>query len=182
LRCGRAVAQRAKVAGHIAAPALPPTRGMRCSSRPPYRRASRFFWVPLFDCWWVPSGLGSRFSWCLDALCPLLLVSATRLPNKSRPNQKIPGTVTLFTSTTDKSDIPTHPSVDAGHGAAGGRFRSCSTRLQHAYPAPCSRLAPHLQLPPSALCPLLFVSATRLPNKTRPQSKSDTFQIGKKLG
>jgi len=40
-----------------AAPAPPPTCGMRCSSRPPYRRSSRFFWVP--------SGLGSRFSWCL---------------------------------------------------------------------------------------------------------------------
>jgi len=79
----RAFAQRAKVDGHILRRprAAPNVRDARCSSRPPYRRSSRFFWVP--------SGLGSRFSWCLVpyasrlqcALCPMLLVSATRLPN-----------------------------------------------------------------------------------------------------
>jgi len=47
--------------------------------RKPYCWSSRFFWVP--------SELGSRFSWCLVALCPLLLVSATRLPNKTRPQK-----------------------------------------------------------------------------------------------
>jgi len=52
-----------------AAPAPLPTRGMRCSSRPPYLRSSRFFWVP--------SGLGSRFSWCLVRTVP----SASRFCN-----------------------------------------------------------------------------------------------------
>ena len=58
-------------------PRAPPTREMRCSSRPSYRRASRGFWVP--------SGLGFRCSWCLVCTVPSAFRFATRLPNKTRP-------------------------------------------------------------------------------------------------
>ena len=56
-------------------PRAPPTREMRCSSRPSYRRASRGFWVP--------SGLGFRCSWCLVCTVPSAFRFATRLPTLS---------------------------------------------------------------------------------------------------